>query len=159
MLDINAIQGILQHRYPFLLVDRILELEPGKRALGIKNVTVNEGYFSGHFPGNPIMPGVLIVEAMAQVGGILLLASSGNEGKLALFGGMDRVRFRRKVIPGDQLLIEVNLLKCKGDIGKVAVRSTVEGQTVAEGEYLFVLIKEGEQPPLNRVNEVNKSEG
>ena len=152
MLDINAIHNILQHRYPFLLVDRILEIEPGKRALGLKNVTANEAYFNGHFPGNPIMPGVLIVEAMAQVGGILLLATSGNEGKLALFGGMDKVRFRKKVIPGDQLLIEVNLIKSKGDIGKVAVRSTVDGQAVAEGEYLFVLMKDGEQSAINQAN-------
>ncbi len=139
MMDINQIQGILQHRYPFLLVDRVLELEPGKRAVGLKNVTVNEAFFNGHFPGNPIMPGVLIIEAMAQVGGVLLLASTDNEGKLAFFAGIDKIRFRRPVLPGDQLVTEVTLLKTKGDIGRVAVVGRVDGQIVAEGEYLFAL--------------------
>lgn len=138
-MDIRQIQATLQHRYPFLLVDRILELEPGKRAVGVKNVTVNEEFFNGHFPGNPVMPGVLTVEAMAQVGGILLLCSTGNEGKLAFFAGIDKLRFRRPVVPGDQLVTEVTLLKTKGDIGRVAVTGRVDGQVVAEGEYLFVL--------------------
>ena len=139
MMDVKEIQRILQHRYPFLLVDRILELEPGKRAVGLKNVTVNEAFFTGHFPGNPIMPGVLIVEAMAQVGGVLLLAASGNEGKLAFFAGIDKMRFRRPVLPGDQLITEVTLLKTKADIGRVEVVGKVDGQVVAEGEYLFAL--------------------
>ncbi len=139
MMDINEIQAVLQHRYPFLLVDRVLELEPGKRAVGVKNVTINEAFFNGHFPGNPIMPGVLIVEAMAQVGGILLLASTGNEGKLAFFAGIDKMRFRRPVVPGDQLVTEVRITKQKGDIGRVAVVGKVEEQVVAEGEYLFAL--------------------
>ncbi len=139
MMDINEIQSVLQHRYPFLLVDRVLELEPGKRAVGLKNVTVNEAFFMGHFPGNPIMPGVLIVEAMAQVGGVLLLATTGNEGKLAFFAGIDKVRFRRPVMPGDQLITEVTLLKAKGDIGRVGVVGKVDGQVVAEGQYLFAL--------------------
>jgi beta-hydroxyacyl-ACP dehydratase FabZ len=139
MMDINEIMSVLQHRYPFLLVDRILELEPGQRAVGLKNVTINEAFFSGHFPGNPIMPGVLIVEAMAQVGGVLLLATTGNEGKLAFFAGIDKVRFRRPVMPGDQLITEVTLLKTKGDIGRVAVVGRVDGEVVAEGEYLFAL--------------------
>lgn len=143
-MDINQIQSVLQHRYPFLLVDRVLELEPGKRAVGIKNVTVNEAFFMGHFPGNPIMPGVLIVEAMAQVGGILLLATTGNEGKLALFAGIDKIRFRRPVVPGDQLVTEVVITKSKGDVGRVAVVGRVDGEVVAEGEYLFALRRDND---------------
>lgn len=139
MMDINQIMSVLPHRYPFLLVDRILELEPGVRAVGVKNVSANEEFFNGHFPGNPIMPGVLMIEAMAQVGGVLLLATTGNEGKLAMFAGIDKMRFRRMVLPGDQLITEVTLLKTKGDIGKVAVVGRVDGQIVAEGEYLFAL--------------------
>jgi 3-hydroxyacyl-[acyl-carrier-protein] dehydratase len=144
-MDIKQIMSVLPHRYPFLLVDRILELEPGVRAVGLKNVTANEDFFNGHFPGNPIMPGVLIIEAMAQVGGVLLLASTGNEGKLAMFAGIDKIRFRRMVRPGDTLVTEVTLLKARGDIGKVAVVGRVDGQIVAEGEYLFALTRE-QQP-------------
>src|SRR3712207_3951397 len=103
MMSIEEILRALPHRYPFLLVDRILELEPGRRAVGLQNGSLNEEFFQGHFPGHPVMPGVLLVEAMAQVGGIILLAMSGNEGKLAYFAGMDKVRFRRPVMPGDTL--------------------------------------------------------
>ncbi len=154
MLNIHQILNTLQHRYPFLLVDRIIELEPGKRAVGIKNVTINEEFFNGHFPGNPIMPGVLIMEAMAQVGGILLLATSGNEGKLALFGGADKIRFRRPVLPGDQLVTEVEILRSKGDFGRVKVTGRVDGQVAAEGEYIFVLRKEKESNSLPSAEEI-----
>ena len=152
-MDINQIQGILQHRYPFLLVDRVLELEPGKRAVGLKNVTINEAFFNGHFPGNPIMPGVLIVEAMAQVGGILLLASTSNQGKLAFFAGIDKMRFRRPVVPGDQLITEVTITKQKGDIGRVAVVGKVDGEVVAEGEYLFALRRDKGHETLDTSSE------
>jgi 3-hydroxyacyl-[acyl-carrier-protein] dehydratase len=147
-MDIKQIMNTLQHRYPFLLVDKMLEIEPGKRAVGIKNVTINEDFFNGHFPGNPIMPGVLVMEAMAQVGGILLLSTTGNEGKLALFGGADKVRFRRPVLPGDQLVTEVTILRGKGDIGRVKVVGRVDGQIAAEGEYIFVLRKENGAPSM-----------
>lgn len=140
MLDIEEIQSILPHRYPFLLVDRILEIEPGVRAVGLKNVTINEAFFQGHFPGHPVMPGVLVVEAMAQVGGVLLLSMTGNDGKIAYFGGMDKVRFRKPVVPGDTLITEVELLRSRGDIGKVRVTGRVNRQVVAEGEYIFALV-------------------
>jgi 3-hydroxyacyl-[acyl-carrier-protein] dehydratase len=140
IFDINEIYRILPHRYPFLLVDRILELVPGERAVGVKNVTINEAFFQGHFPGHPVMPAVLITEAMAQVGGVLLLSMTGNEGKLAYFGCIDKAKFRRPVIPGDQLISEVTLLRSKGNKGKVRAVGRVNGQVVAEGEYIFALV-------------------
>ena len=146
MLDVEQIRAILPHRYPFLLVDRILELEPGRRAVGVKCVTINEAFFEGHFPGHAVMPGVLVLEAMAQVGGILLLSMSGNEGKLAYFGGMDKVRFRKPVVPGDVLITEVELLKDRGSIGKVKVIGRVDNQIAAEGEFLFALVERDPTP-------------
>jgi 3-hydroxyacyl-[acyl-carrier-protein] dehydratase len=145
LLDINGIQGILPHRHPFLLVDRIVELEPGQRAVGLKNVTINEPFFQGHYPQNPIMPGVLMVEAMAQVGGIALHgALEQGEGKLPLFAGIDGVRFRRVVRPGDQLRIEVEVLKVRRGAGKVRGRVLVEDEAAVEGELLFFFAKPGE---------------
>ncbi len=139
-MDIVEIMAAIPHRYPFLLVDRILELEPGKRAVGIKNVTRNEEFFNGHFPGNPIMPGVLIVEHAAQVGAILLLTMPSKKGKLALFAGIDTMKFRRMVVPGDQIVTEVTLLRIGSRAGKASVISRVEGEVVAEGQYTFAFI-------------------
>ncbi|MBP6962877.1 MAG: 3-hydroxyacyl-ACP dehydratase FabZ [Armatimonadetes bacterium] len=141
MLDVEQIQAILPHRYPFLLVDRILEIEPGRRAVGLKSVTFNEAFFQGHFPGHPVMPGVLVLEAMAQVGGVLLLSMTGNDGKLAYFGGIDKVRFRKPVVPGDQLVTEVELVKNRGNMGRVRVTGRVDMQVVCEGEFVFALVE------------------
>jgi len=138
-MDIGDILRTLPHRFPFLLVDKIVELEEGQRAVGIKNVTINEPFFQGHFPGLPIMPGVLILEAMAQVGAVIALKMPENEGKLVYFAGIDQVRFRKPVIPGDQLRIEVEAVKMKGTIGKLKCHAKVEGDIVAEGEILFSL--------------------
>ncbi|HEY9739958.1 MAG TPA: 3-hydroxyacyl-ACP dehydratase FabZ [Coleofasciculaceae cyanobacterium] len=135
------IQKILPHRYPFALVDRIIEYVPGKRAVGIKNVTFNEPHFQGHFPGRPLMPGVMIVEAMAQVGGIVLTQMPNMEGGLFVFAGIDKVRFRRPVVPGDQLVMTTELLSIKRRrFGKMQARAVVEGQRVAEGELMFSLV-------------------
>jgi 3-hydroxyacyl-[acyl-carrier-protein] dehydratase len=130
---------ILPHRYPFLLVDRILELEPGKRAVGIKNVTMNEYFFQGHFPGQPIMPGVLMVEALAQVGAVALLTMPGNEGKTPLFTGIEKLRFKRQVVPGDTLRLEMEVLQMRGPIGRGQGTVTVEGEIAVRGELLFFL--------------------
>jgi 3-hydroxyacyl-[acyl-carrier-protein] dehydratase len=140
MLDIEEIRAVLPHRYPFLLVDKILELEPGKSAVGLKNVTINEEFFQGHFPGHAVMPGVLVLEAIAQVGGVLLLTMGGNTGKLAYFGGMDRVRFRKPVLPGDTLISKVELIKRRGSVGKIRAVATVDDQIAAEGEFTFALV-------------------
>ncbi|MDR3592298.1 MAG: 3-hydroxyacyl-ACP dehydratase FabZ [Negativicutes bacterium] len=139
MLTVNQIQAIIPHRYPMLLVDRILELEPMKRAVGIKNVTANEQFFQGHFPGKPIMPGVLLLEAMAQVGGVAMLCAEEYRGKLAFFAGMDRVKFRRPVVPGDQLRMVAEIIKVRGTMGKIWAEAFVDGELVAEGEFLFAL--------------------
>ena len=139
ILDINEIQRILPHRPPFLLVDRIIELEPLKSATGIKNVTMMEPHFRGHFPGNPIMPGVLILEAMAQVGGLAMLYPEENRGKLTLFGAMENVKFKRQVVPGDQLIMKAELIKMRGLFGKLQAHAYVDDQLAAQGEFTFAL--------------------
>jgi len=141
MITIEEIHKLLPHRYPFSLVDRIIDYTPGKQAIGIKNVTFNEPHFQGHFPGRPIMPGVLIVEAMAQVGGIVLTQLPEVEGGLFMFAGIDKVRFRRPVVPGDQLVMTVELLCVKRRrFGKMQGRAEVDGQLVAEGELMFSIV-------------------
>jgi beta-hydroxyacyl-ACP dehydratase FabZ len=136
------IQNTLPHRYPFLLVDRILELEPNKRVVGIKNVTVNEPFFQGHFPGHPIMPGVLVIEAMAQVGGVALLkGSNGNDGKIMYLAGIDNARFRKPVLPGDQIRFEVEVVFNRGKVAKVAGKALVDGQVAVEAEITCALVE------------------
>lgn len=141
MLDIKQIQEILPHRYPFLLVDRIISLEEGKKAVGIKNVSVNEPFFQGHFPGFPVMPGVLILEAMAQVGAVIVLKMPQFAGKIALFASIDKVRFRRRVFPGDQLRIEVEVLKLRSAVGKSYAAAYVGEEMAAEAELMFAIQK------------------
>lgn len=140
LMDITKIQSILPHRYPFLLVDKITELEEGKRIKGIKNVTANEEFFNGHFPGKPIMPGVLITEALAQVGAVMLLGMEENKGKIGVFTGINNFKFRRQVIPGDVLELNAELLQYRHGMGKAAVKATVEGQVAAMGEISFAVI-------------------
>jgi 3-hydroxyacyl-[acyl-carrier-protein] dehydratase len=139
MLNIQQIKEIIPHRYPFLLVDRILEIEEGKRAVGIKNVSANEEFFNGHFPDYPVMPGVLIVEALAQVGAVAMLKQEENRGRLAFFTGIDNCRFKKQVKPGDQLRLEVEMIKVRGSIGKGKGVATVDGEVVCETEIMFAL--------------------
>jgi len=141
LLSSEAIQGLLPHRYPFALVDRVLSHEPGKRAVAIKNVTINEPQFQGHFPGRPLMPGVLIVEAMAQVGGLIVTQMPDLPKGLFVFAGIDGVRFRHPAVPGDQLLITCELLSLKRRrFGKVRAQATVDGNVVCSGELMFSLV-------------------
>lgn len=138
------IRDLIPHRYPFLLVDRVEELEPGVRAVGIKNVTQNEPFFQGHFPDYPVMPGVLIVEAMAQVGAVGVMVNEEYRDKLALFAGIDNVRFRRQVIPGDVLTMEVEIERLKGRIGRGKGRATVDGEKACEADLMFAFADKGE---------------
>jgi len=144
-MDVRDILGVLPHRYPFLLVDRILELEPGQRAVGIKNVTVNEPQFTGHWPGNPVMPGVLLLEAMAQVGGIMLLTmldDADRENVTAMIVGIDKVRFRRPVLPGDQVKMEAVMQRRKGNMGRIYITAHVGDELACDGEFSFALVED-----------------
>ncbi|MFP4497216.1 MAG: 3-hydroxyacyl-ACP dehydratase FabZ [Vulcanimicrobiota bacterium] len=144
MIDCHEILQILPHRYPFILVDKILELEDDKRAVGLKNVTINEPFFQGHFPELPTMPGVLIAEAAAQVGGIMLMASRRNQDLVPYLAGINKMRWRKPVYPGDQLIMTVEMVGSKGKYGKVQGKTEVNGKRVAHGEMLFALMPRNE---------------
>ncbi|MFC1895198.1 3-hydroxyacyl-ACP dehydratase FabZ [Thermodesulfobacteriota bacterium] len=139
--DVREIMKLLPHRYPFVLVDRILELTPGQKVVGLKNVTINEPFFQGHFPGMPVMPGVLIIESMAQTGGVLVFSGLPEDlhGSLIYFTGIDKVRFRKTVVPGDQLMLEVTLLRQRARVVKISGTATVDGSVAAEAELMAAL--------------------
>ncbi|WP_117168435.1 3-hydroxyacyl-ACP dehydratase FabZ [Paraliobacillus sediminis] len=139
MLDIQQIKETIPHRYPFLLIDEVIELEEGKRVVAKKNVTINEPFFQGHFPEYPVMPGVLIVEALAQAGAVAMLKKEGNEGKIGFLAGIDKCRFKRQVKPGDQLRLEVEITRLKGPIGKGKAIATVDGELACEAEIMFAI--------------------
>lgn len=139
MLDVQAIKEIIPHRYPFLLVDKVVEIEEEKRVVGIKNVTINEPFFEGHFPEYPVMPGVLILEALAQVGAIAVLGVEQNKGKIGFLAGIDKCRFKRQVKPGDQLRLEVEITRMRGSIGKGKGVATVDGEVACEAEIMFAI--------------------
>lgn len=137
MIDINEVKEMIQHRYPFLLIDKIVEIQAGIKAIGIKNVTINESFFNGHFPDYPVMPGVLIVEALAQVSAIAMLTKDEYKGRLGFLAGIDECRFKHQVKPGDQLILEVDIIRIKGAFGKGKGKATVDGKLVCETEILF----------------------
>ena len=151
MIDVREIMKIIPHRYPFLLVDRIESLKEGEEIVGIKNVTINEPFFAGHFPGNPIMPGVLIIEAMAQVGGVLAFHSSPKEwaGSLVYFMGIDKVRFRKPVVPGDQLRLKLTTIRQKQKVFKMRGEAYVGGTLVAEAELMAVIERGRNETPAD----------
>ena len=140
MLDINEIMKIIPQREPFLMIDKVEELNPGESCIAYKNVCINEPHFRGHFPGQPIMPGVLIAESLAQTGAVAILSMEENKGKNALFGGIDKMRFKKMVVPGDRLKLEVKIIKRKGPIGIGEAIATVDGKIAAKGELTFALV-------------------
>lgn len=139
MMDIMGIQNMIPHRYPFLMVDRIVEMEPNVKAVGIKNVTINEPFFQGHFPGNPIMPGVLIVEAMAQVAGVLAF-SSGMQGSSVYFMSIEKAKFRKPVVPGDQIKLEIKVLQQRGNVWRFSGLALVDDKVVSESEFTAMIM-------------------
>lgn len=139
MLSIQEIQNIIPHRYPFLLVDQVTEIEEGKKIVGYKNVTINEPFFQGHFPEYPVMPGVLILEALAQAGAIAVLGIEENKGKIGFLAGIDKCRFRRQVVPGDRLQLEIEIVRMRGPIGKGKGIATVDGEVACEAEIMFAI--------------------
>ncbi|TCL63746.1 3-hydroxyacyl-[acyl-carrier-protein] dehydratase [Hydrogenispora ethanolica] len=138
-MDINEIKKMLPHRYPFLLVDRVLEIEPKQRIVALKNVTANEEFFNGHFPAKPVMPGVLIIEALAQSAGILMLSQEEHKGKIPYFTGIDNARFRKTIVPGDQIIMEIEVIRLKGSVGKVHAVARVDNQVATEADLMFVV--------------------
>lgn len=138
-MDIQEIKDTIPHRYPFLLVDKVTEIEEGKRVVGYKNVTINEPFFQGHFPDYPVMPGVLIIEALAQVGAVAMLGMEENKGKIGFLAGVDKCRFKRQVVPGDQLKLEVEITRIKGPIGKGKGTATVNGEIACQAEIMFAI--------------------
>jgi 3-hydroxyacyl-[acyl-carrier-protein] dehydratase len=152
-LDVDEIRELLPHRFPMLLVDRITEVQPGKRIVGIKNVTVNEPFFPGHFPGQAVMPGVIIIESMAQIAGLMIVTMPEHKGKLAYIGSIDSARFRRPVVPGDTLRIEANAVRLRDTFGKVKMEARVEGEVVAECEMTFAL-KQPRTPTTSEASRV-----
>ncbi|HEX2715062.1 MAG TPA: 3-hydroxyacyl-ACP dehydratase FabZ [Candidatus Acidoferrales bacterium] len=157
ILDSNGIQKILPHRYPFLMVDAILEMERLKRVVGVKNVSVNEAYFQGHFPGKPIMPGVLMIEAMAQTGGLLLLQEvPDREKKLLYFVAVDDARFRRPVVPGEQLRLEVTVVSWRGNFCKLQGKATVNGELAAEATLMCKMVDRDAAPEPERAAEFER---
>ena len=140
MLDVNGIMEIIPQRAPFLMIDKVEDFVPGESAIAYKNVCINEPHFAGHFPGNPIMPGVLIVEALAQTGAVAILSKEENKGRNALFGGIDKLRFKKQVVPGDVLKLEVKIIKRKGPIGIGEAIATVDGKLAVKGELTFAIV-------------------
>jgi len=141
MLNKKEIKEIIPQREPFLMIDEVEEYTPGEKAIAYKNVDINEWYFKGHFPGKPIMPGVLIAESLAQAGAIAILSMEENKGKNALFAGIDKMKFKKMVVPGDRLKLEVNIIKRKGPIGVGEGIATVNGNLVAKGEFTFAIVE------------------